>query len=90
MTRGSLLAGHWTSTGSGAAWLACLLWEQEVAGSNPAFPTNQATLQPPDRRRPTEGRLFPTNSNRSRQPHHHSHTTHTIYTHTALDMGRVC
>ena len=27
-------------TGSGAAWLAHLLWEQGVAGSNPAFPTS--------------------------------------------------
>jgi hypothetical protein len=26
-------------TGRGAAWLACLLWEQEVGGSNPPAPT---------------------------------------------------
>src|SRR5215468_1983877 len=29
------------STGRSAAWLARLLWEQEVAGSNPAAPTAQ-------------------------------------------------
>ena len=31
------------ATGCSAAWLARLLWEQEVAGSNPASPTRQAT-----------------------------------------------
>ena len=34
-------------TGRGAAWLARLLWEQEVAGSNPAVPTH---LRHPGRR----------------------------------------
>src|SRR5712692_10884096 len=29
-------------TGCSAAWLARLLWEQEVAGSNPAIPTKSA------------------------------------------------
>jgi hypothetical protein len=32
------------STGCSAAWLARLLWEQEVAGSNPAIPTGQTNL----------------------------------------------
>ena len=27
-----------SSTGRGAVWLACLLWEQEVGGSNPLAP----------------------------------------------------
>jgi hypothetical protein len=33
-----------TGTGCSAAWLARLLWEQEVAGSNPAIPTGQANF----------------------------------------------
>ncbi len=35
-----------SQTGCGAAWLARLLWEQEVAGSNPAIPTNKSGLRP--------------------------------------------
>jgi hypothetical protein len=31
---------HDGMAGSSAAWLAHLVWDQEVAGSNPAFPTS--------------------------------------------------
>ncbi len=33
-------------SGSGAAWLAHLLWEQRVAGSNPVSPTTQKQEKP--------------------------------------------
>ena len=38
-SRGRTGVGFGDSTGCSAAWLARLLWEQEVAGSNPAIPT---------------------------------------------------
>ena len=31
-----------SSTGCGSAWLERLIWDQEVAGSNPVTPTLQA------------------------------------------------
>ena len=34
---------HDGSTGSSAAWLARLVWDQEAAGSNPAFPTQSVS-----------------------------------------------
>jgi hypothetical protein len=35
------------TTGSGAARLARLVWDQEVAGSNPASPTTKVERLPP-------------------------------------------
>ena len=32
------------ASGRGAAWLACLLWEQEVGGSNPPAPTTSSAV----------------------------------------------
>jgi hypothetical protein len=37
--------------GCGAAWLARVLWEHEVAGSSPATPTVQGSRPEPDQRR---------------------------------------
>ena len=36
---------HDGAAGSSAAWLARLVWDQEVAGSNPAFPTRSCPRQ---------------------------------------------
>ena len=33
------LQNHITLTGCGSAWLERLIWDQEVAGSNPVTPT---------------------------------------------------
>ena len=33
-----------SESGRGAAWLACLLWEQEVGGSNPPAPTTSPVM----------------------------------------------
>ena len=44
-------AGRLAETGRSAAWLARVLWEHEVAGSNPAAPTKRA----PARRLDTPG-----------------------------------
>ncbi len=35
------------ASGSSAAWLARLVWDQEAAGSNPAFPTTATFLELP-------------------------------------------
>ena len=35
------LQNHITLTGCGSAWLERLIWDQEVAGSNPVTPTLQ-------------------------------------------------
>jgi hypothetical protein len=36
--------GYGCPPGCSAAWLARLLWEQEVAGSNPAIPTSSGLV----------------------------------------------
>ena len=40
------LCAGWRAAGRGAAWLARLLWEQEVGGSNPPAPTRPTSAVP--------------------------------------------
>src|SRR5690242_4588672 len=68
-SRGRTGVGFGDSTGCSAAWLARLLWEQEVAGSNPAIPTviagRRPSLRALGRRAPASGCLGPRSSHRS-------------------------
>ena len=40
------LQNHITLTGCGSAWLERLIWDQEVAGSNPVTPTLTFLVSP--------------------------------------------
>ena len=42
-----------SKSGCSSAWLECLLWEQEVAGSNPATPTKAGSFKPVTSRIPS-------------------------------------
>ena len=46
-------------SGRGSAWLECLPWEQEVAGSNPVAPTIHIN----DLRHPADPRFLPLSPN---------------------------